>query len=219
MLSGRGLKVSHKFYDFVQKISPWFPEEGSLTLEDWKGVGRMLPPSEGTDVLIKQLAWENVNTLCQDLNRPIRKTNSLQDYIKACVDASPAVIQGIAYASARKGKKFGAYVRNTYGITCFGYKKPGHLRKDCKNLSRDKRNIPLGPFQRCDKHWRSECKSKSHKDGTPLTREAGKTKNYETACFSCKKPGHLSKDCKNPSGNKKGLSPGLCPGCGGTLEE
>ena len=66
MLSGRGLKVSDKslqeFYDFVQKISPWFPEEGSLTLEDWKQAGRILPPSEGTDILIKQLAWENVNT-------------------------------------------------------------------------------------------------------------------------------------------------------------
>jgi hypothetical protein len=146
MLSGRGLKVSDKFYDFMQKISPWFPEKGSLTLEDWKQVDRMLPPSEGTDVLIKQLAWENVNTLCQDLNRPIRKTSSLQDYIKACVDASPAVIQGIAYATARKGKKFGAYVRNTYGISCFGYKKPGHLRKDCKNLSGDKKSIPLGSF-------------------------------------------------------------------------
>ena len=97
-------------------------------------------------------------------------------------------------------------------------KKPGHLR-DCKNLSGDKKSIPLGPFQRCDKHWRSECKSKSHKDGPLLTREAGKTKNYGTACFGCKIPGHLTKDCKNPSGNKKGLSPGLCPGCGGTLEE
>lgn len=44
MLSGRGLKVSGKslqeFYDFVQKISPWFPEKGSLTLEDWKRVGK-----------------------------------------------------------------------------------------------------------------------------------------------------------------------------------
>jgi hypothetical protein len=207
MLSGRGLKVSDKFYDFVQKVSPWFPDEGSLTLEDWKQVDKMLPPSEGTVVLIIQLAWENVNTLCQNLNRPIRKTNSLQDYIKACVNASPAVIQGIAHAAARKGKKFGA----TYGITCFGYKKPGHLRKDCKNLSGDK-SIPLGPLQRCDKHWRSECKSKSHKDGTLLTREAGKTKNYGTACFGCEKPGHLSKDYKNPLGNKKGLSPG--PGYG-----
>ena len=182
MLSGRSLKVSDKFHNFVQKISPWFLEEGSLTLEYWKRVGkdmrkfheenrngtkptvpmllgqkdyakraaqlkiskavlekisqiavsswqslpppgakstvlsgirqkhdesyesfvarleeavsRMLPPSEGTDILIKQLAWEYVNTLCQDLNRPIHKTSSLQDYIKACVDASPAVIQG-----------------------------------------------------------------------------------------------------------------------------
>ena len=120
--------------------------------------------------------------------------------IKACVDASLAVMQELAYATARKGKKFGA----TCGITCFGCKKPGHLRKDCKNLSGDKKSIPLGPSQCCDKHWRSECKSKSHKDGTQLTREAGKTKNYRTACFGCEKPGHLSKDCKNPSGKQEG---------------
>jgi hypothetical protein len=36
----------------------------------------------------------------------------------------------------------------------------------------------------------------------------------ETACFSCKKLGHIRKDYKNPSGNKKGLPPGLCPLCG-----
>jgi hypothetical protein len=40
ILPGRSLKVSDKFYKFVQKISPWFPEEGSLTLEDWKRVGK-----------------------------------------------------------------------------------------------------------------------------------------------------------------------------------
>jgi hypothetical protein len=137
-----------------------------------EAVSRILPPLEGTDMLIKQLAWEYVNTLCQDLNRPIHKTSSLQDYIKACVDASLAVIQGIAHAATRKGKKFGA----TYGITCFSYKKPGHLKKDCKNLSGDKKSIPLVPSQRCDKHRRSKCKLKSHKDGTPLTREAGKKK-------------------------------------------
>ena len=146
----------------------------------------------------------------QELNRPIKKTRSLQDYIKASVDATPAVIQDLVYAAANKGKTSGA----TDGSRCFGCKKPGHLR-DCTNLSEDKNSIPLGPFQRCDKHWRSECKPKSHKDGTPLTKEAGKTENYGTACFGCKKPGHLSKDCKNPSGNKKGLSLGLCPGCGG----
>jgi hypothetical protein len=75
MLSGRSLKVSDKFYNFVQKISSWFPEEGSLTLKDWKQVGKMLPPSEGTNILKKKhLAWEYVNTLCQDLtDQSIRK--------------------------------------------------------------------------------------------------------------------------------------------------
>ena len=175
MLSGRSLKVSDKFYNFMQKISSWFPQEGSLTLQDWKQVGRMLPPSEGTNILIKQLAWGYVNTLCQNLNRPIHKTSSLQDYIKTCIDASPAVMQEIAYATARKGKKLSAMC----GITCFGLKKPGHLRKDCKNLSGNKKNVPLGPCPRYGKgrHWKNECKSKFHKGGTPLTKKAGKAKN------------------------------------------
>ena len=53
-----------------------------------EAVSRMLLPSEGTDILIKQLAWENANTLCQDLIRPIHKPGPLQDYVKACIDAS-----------------------------------------------------------------------------------------------------------------------------------
>jgi hypothetical protein len=60
-------------------------------------------------------------------------------------DASLAVIQGIVYSAAMKGEKFGTYVRNTYGITCFSCKKPGYLRKDCKNFSGDKKRIPLSP--------------------------------------------------------------------------
>ena len=53
-----------------------------------EAVSRMLPPLEGTDTLIKQLAWENSSTLCQDLIRPIHKPGPLQDYVKACIDAS-----------------------------------------------------------------------------------------------------------------------------------
>jgi hypothetical protein len=36
----------------------------------------------------------------------------------------------------------------------------------------------------------------------------------ELHVFGCKKPGHLRKNCKNPLGNKNGLSPGVCPLCG-----
>jgi hypothetical protein len=84
-------------------------------------------------------------------------------------------MQEIAYATARKGKKLSAMC----GITCFGCKKPEHLRKECKNLSGNKKNVPLGPCPRCGKgrHWKNECKSKFHKDGTLLTKEADKAKN------------------------------------------
>ena len=133
--------------------------------------------------------------------------------IKAFVDASLTVMQELAYATARKGKKFGA----TCGITCFGCKKPGHLRKDCKNLSGDRKSIPLGPSQCCDKHWRSECKSKSHKDGTQLTREAGRQRTIELHVSVVKNRGTWVRIVKIPRGNKKGLSPGLCPGWGGNL--
>ena len=66
MLESRGVKTSKKslaaFYDFVLSVSPWFPEERSLSLEDFiarleEALGRMLPPSEGSDIL-KHLAWE-----------------------------------------------------------------------------------------------------------------------------------------------------------------
>ena len=44
MLAERGLNVSDaiakEFYLFLMKVSLWFPEEGSLTLEDWKCLGR-----------------------------------------------------------------------------------------------------------------------------------------------------------------------------------
>lgn len=147
-------------------------------------VSRMLPPWEGTDMLMK-LAWENANPLCQDLIRPIRKTGSLQDYVKACLDASPAIVQGMSYVAAMRGEKFSAYVKRTYGngknslgneATCFGCGKSGHLKKDCKSSLESKRGPPPGPCPRCGKgkHWRNGCKSKFHKDGTLLTIEAEK---------------------------------------------
>lgn len=76
---------------------------------------RMMPPSEGTEILLKQLAWEKANILCQDPIRPIRKTGTIQDYIKACIDASPAVVQGMAYPVAMKEEKYSDFMKKTYG--------------------------------------------------------------------------------------------------------
>lgn len=44
LLAERGLHVKEssaaEFYRFLLQVSPWFPEEGGLNLEDWKKVGR-----------------------------------------------------------------------------------------------------------------------------------------------------------------------------------
>lgn len=66
----------------------------------------MLPSSKGTKMLLKQLAWKNAISLYKELIRAIKKTGRIQDYIKACIDASPAVDQGMAYIVAVKGQMF-----------------------------------------------------------------------------------------------------------------
>ena len=54
------------------------------------------------------------NMLCQDLIRPIKKTGMIQDFIKACIDASPAIVQRMTYAAVMRGGMYSATVRKTY---------------------------------------------------------------------------------------------------------
>ena len=46
LLSKREVKVKktniHSFFSFVQEQCPWFPEEGTVTLDTWKRVGKQL---------------------------------------------------------------------------------------------------------------------------------------------------------------------------------
>ena len=46
MLKGRGIHVNklqlEKFLHFIEEVCPWFPEEGTVSLETWKKVGNQL---------------------------------------------------------------------------------------------------------------------------------------------------------------------------------
>ena len=107
-------------------------------------------------------------------------------------DALSAFVQGLAYAAAMKGWKFSANIEKTYGggvrdsssLTCYNCGKPGHMQKDCRRprgagqKGAGQRGTP-GLCPRCKKgtHWKNECKSKFHKDGTLLDKNKNKHKN------------------------------------------
>lgn len=118
----------------------------------------------------------------------MRKTGSLQDYVKACIDASPAVVQGMAYAAAMKGQKYSAFVKQTYGgnngrgnsgPTCYSCGEVGHLKKDCKKGQGAGKRPPPGICPRCKKgrHWKSECRSKYDKEGNKIIDKEEEAKN------------------------------------------
>ena len=102
-------------------------------------------------------------------------------------DALSALVQGMAYAAAMKGWKFSANIEKTYGggvrdsssLTCYNCGKPGHMQKDCRRpRGAGQRGTPgLCPRCKKGKHWKNECKSKFHKDGTLLDKNKNKHKN------------------------------------------
>ena len=45
-----------------------------------------MPSKSLSNIILKQLAFENANEECRSVLRPIRETSSLMEYLKACRD-------------------------------------------------------------------------------------------------------------------------------------
>lgn len=77
-----------------------------------EAIARMMPISEASDLLLRQLAYENATSYCQSLLRTICTTGTIQDFVKACLDASPTAIQGMAFAAALNRQTFDQFIKH-----------------------------------------------------------------------------------------------------------
>nr|KAF6378828.1 hypothetical protein mMyoMyo1_009725 [Myotis myotis] len=65
-------KVEEPYQDFLSRLM--------------QAVKSVINNQEPADILINQLAFENANNTCQALLRPIRRTGTINDFIKQCAD-------------------------------------------------------------------------------------------------------------------------------------
>lgn len=79
-LKSQGVKTSG-LSTIKQKPEEPF-EEFLSQLKD--SVEKIITNDEAAQIVIKQLTFENANTACQTLLRPIKRTGNLSDFVKIC---------------------------------------------------------------------------------------------------------------------------------------
>lgn len=123
----------------------------------YQAANRMIGDSSASEILVKHLAFENANKVCQKVIKPHHKRGTISDYIRLCSDIGLAYMQGIAIAAAIK-QVFQPPLREANSKRqCFNCGRRGHLARDCKRLQ-GQRNVP-GICPRClrGRHWVREC--------------------------------------------------------------
>lgn len=153
------------------------PEElhADLVAHLFKVFGHMVADHEAGGLLVKQLAFENANSLCKDAIHPPRKTASITDYICLCADIGPAGVM----AAASKTATARPVSQSPVGFHCH---QPGHFKCACPvgtALQRPRATSMTPPAQaapgicpHCQRgwHWANECGSKTAVTGIPLER-------------------------------------------------
>lgn len=151
-----------------------------------QAVDRVVGDPDAGSLLVKQLAFENANRICQEALRPYKKRGSISEFIRICADIGPSYVQGVTLAAALKESLQRNHSGNKEKGTCFTCGRPGHLAKNCRQQAALKRqesspNHPsrqpsLCPRCRKGKHWASGCRSQTDIDGRPIDPHQGNGK-------------------------------------------
>ena len=83
------------------------------------------------DILLKQLAYENVNEDCKATLNPIRQNGSLANFVQACQNIGTKAHKPTMLAQA-----ICAAFKNNFSSSpakCFQCEQPGHMKKDCRS--------------------------------------------------------------------------------------
>ena len=107
----QGKESTSSFSNIKQKPEKPYEDFISRLTE---AVCSVLSNSEAAGILIKQLAFENANSTCQAILRPIKKSGQLIDYIRQCADVGPSMLQGVAIAAAIKGNSYQQAVQSFF---------------------------------------------------------------------------------------------------------
>ncbi|XP_010155635.1 PREDICTED: LOW QUALITY PROTEIN: endogenous retrovirus group K member 5 Gag polyprotein-like [Eurypyga helias] len=191
-------------YDAIREIGLWawkrLPKAGTAREELTKirqgpdepyhdFVSRLLQTSakiiQDTDaalILVKELAFENADGVCQAILRPWKQKATLNDYVRLCSDVGMGYVQGIVTAAAQKGLPVEEVMaamrarknRRVSGPpgSCFTCGKLGHQARQCPFKQTPPintgKNPGLCPKCKKGKHWANECHSKYDKDGNMI---------------------------------------------------
>ena len=85
----QGKELTSSLSDIKQKPEKQYEDFVSRLIE---GIHRVIPSDGAAEILIKQLAFDNADSICQTLLRPIRKSGDIGEYIKQCADVGPAMM-------------------------------------------------------------------------------------------------------------------------------
>lgn len=155
-------------------------------------IHRVIPSEQAAEILIKQLAFENANSTCQAILRPIKKSGDIGDYIKQCSDVGPAMTQGIAIAAAIKGSFYQQAIQSFF--TSKGSSQKGHSNSQGQNTNLAKACFSCGQMG----HFSRACPRKA--TNIPLVNSTSTVMAPnlpKTPCPRCQKGYHWAKDCKS----------------------